>query len=84
LCFEVVAAIFRLRKSLEFNISISQTKVCGYKKSNYDTVSWGRGEVENPVLRLAQDGERSRTTTGRGEGENQTGSRLTLPLAGLT
>jgi hypothetical protein len=31
LCFEVVDAIFRLRKLLEFNISIAQTKVCGYK-----------------------------------------------------
>jgi hypothetical protein len=35
-CFDFVAAIFRLRK-------FSQTKVCGYKKPNYDTVSWGRG-----------------------------------------
>jgi len=39
LCFEVVGAIFRLRKSLEFNKWFSQTKVCGYKKPNYDTVS---------------------------------------------
>jgi hypothetical protein len=39
LCFEFVAAIFRLRKSLEFNISISQTKVCGYKNINSDTPS---------------------------------------------
>jgi Mg2+ and Co2+ transporter CorA len=28
----------------------------------------GEGQVENPVLRLAQDGERSRTTRGGGEG----------------
>jgi hypothetical protein len=25
---------------------------------------WGRGRVEDPILRLAQDGERSRTTIG--------------------
>jgi hypothetical protein len=45
--FDFVAAIFRLRKLLEFNKQFSQTKVCGYKKPNYDTVSlWrgGRGE----------------------------------------
>ena len=40
--FEVVAASFSLRKLLKFNISFSQTKVCGYKKSNCDTHSWGR------------------------------------------
>jgi hypothetical protein len=38
-CFDFVAAIFRLRKLLEFNKRFSQTKVCGYKKPNYDTVS---------------------------------------------
>ena len=32
---------------------------------------WGRGQVENPAK-------------GGGEGENQTGSRSTPPLAGLT
>jgi len=42
-CFDFVAAIFRLRKLLEFNKRFSQTKVCGYKKPNYDTVSLGRG-----------------------------------------
>jgi hypothetical protein len=39
LCFDFVAAIFRLRKLLEFNKRFSQTEVCGYKKPNYDTVS---------------------------------------------
>jgi hypothetical protein len=43
-CFDFVAAIFRLRKLLEFNKRFSQTKVCGYKKPNYDTVSEGRGD----------------------------------------
>ena len=43
LCFDFVAAIFRLRKLLEFNKRFSQTKVCGYKKPNYDTVSTRRG-----------------------------------------
>jgi hypothetical protein len=33
---------FRLRK-LEFNKRFSQTKVCGYKKPNYDTTFAGRG-----------------------------------------
>ncbi len=40
LCFEFVAAIFRLRKLLEFNKGFSQTKVCGYKKPSYDTPSF--------------------------------------------
>ncbi len=35
--FDFVAAIFRLRKSLESKEQFSQTKVCGYKKPNYDT-----------------------------------------------
>ena len=43
LCFDVVAAIFRLRKLLEFNKRFSQTKVCGYKKPKYDTVCLWRG-----------------------------------------
>gem|GEM_PF-6325822 len=45
--FEVVAAIFRLRKLLVFNISISQTKVCGYENLNSDTPSKGRGNIRN-------------------------------------
>jgi hypothetical protein len=49
LCFEVVAAIFRWRKPLEFNKPISQAKACGYKKPNYDMVSLGRGEGEGEV-----------------------------------
>ena len=45
---------------------------------NSSSPLWGEGKVENPVLRLAQDGERSRTTRGmnrmvptRGGGEGE-------------
>jgi hypothetical protein len=49
-CFDFVAAIFRLRKLLEFNKRFSQTKVCGYKKPNYDTVSKWRGGKGGEVI----------------------------------
>ena len=54
LCFDFVAAIFRLRKLLEFNNPFSQTKVCGYRKPNCDTVSvWRGGQslIYQPALR---------------------------------
>jgi hypothetical protein len=35
---------------LEFNISISQTKVCGYKNNYSDTPSVGRGTEGGEVL----------------------------------
>jgi peptidoglycan/xylan/chitin deacetylase (PgdA/CDA1 family) len=49
--FDFVAAIFRLRKSLEFYISISQTEVCGYQNRNSGTYSKGeRNEISSSVL----------------------------------
>jgi hypothetical protein len=51
--FDFVAAIFRLRKLLEFNKRFSQTEVCGYKKPNYDTVSLVERGIGSEVFRMS-------------------------------